>query len=395
MTRFRRSAAFAVTEALDSLTERPIRTMVGIIAFAVGAAGLVASLIVGASASAAVRASLTPTQLDTIRLRALDGSLGDAEAGAARDLPRVEAVGVEKLPWEGPQTIGLLSSAAGYLIQASASVVSADSDYLAAVRAVVRQKTAASQLDSTWSSGVALLGVQTAKDLGISGAGPGVKIWIGNAGFDVAGLIERADRDPSLANSVVISPSGLRRLANTDKIQTEMVVITASGSAGPVSLALPSVLRPTNPAQVRISDVLDLRAIRDGVSTVISRVLAWTGLVIALLAAAIVGATNYISVLGRRGEIGLRRCLGASRVVVGSIFVLEGSLVGLAGGVAGSALGSILGFLTDRTQLWPAVFAPWFFVAGPVVGVSAGTLACLWPAWRAARVAPASAMRME
>ena len=238
--------------------------MVGIIAFAVGAAGLVASLIVGASAGAAVRANLTPTRLDTIRLRALDGSPWRRGGRGARDLPRVEAVRWRScLKRPSDHWAAVFGGRATSFKRARVSCQPTPTIWRLCA-AVVRQKTAASQLDSTWSSGVALLGVQTAKDLGISGCRPRCEDLDRNAGFDVAGLIRRADRDPSLAIQFVISPVGCDDWPNTDKIQTEMVVITAR-VRDPGLLAYRACCVPPTP-QVRISTCSTCGLFRDGVS---------------------------------------------------------------------------------------------------------------------------------
>lgn len=386
---------FVLAEALNSVTERPLRTLISVVAFTLGAAGLTAALVVGASATAAVRADLTPSQLDTIRLRTLTGTLDARDVRRVRALEDVRSVGVESLPWADAQVIGRRAASQGWLVHTSARVVATDAAYLDAVRAIVSPTSATATLGAPWSDRIAIIGTETASELGITAVAPGIKVWIGNTGFDVAGIASDADRDPSLRRSVIIAPTGVPRLAAIDKEQTEMVVITSSGRAAAVSLALPAVLRPANPGTVRISDVLDIRAIREGVATLIAGALAWVGVVMALLAVAIVAATNYISVLSRRAEIGLRRCIGGSRVLVGGIFLGEGAIVGLAGGVAGSAIGAVVGFVIARTKEWPPVYAAWYFALGPLLGLVAGMFACLWPAWRAARVPPASAIRME
>jgi len=89
-----------------------------------------------------------------------------------------------------------------------------------------------------------------------------------------------------------------------------------------------------------------------------------------------IGIANVmvIAILERRGEIGLRRALGASRWHVGVQFVAEAALLPGTGGAAGSLLGGLATTVYAAARHWSAVVPA--------------------PALRAARLAPAEALRM-
>ena len=76
----------------------------------------------------------------------------------------------------------------------------------------------------------------------------------------------------------------------------------------------------------------------------------------ALLVGAI-GIANImvISVLERRGEIGLRRALGATRRHISSQFLAESALLAALGGVAGLLLGAIATWVYSLAQNQPMV----------------------------------------
>ena len=111
-----------------------------------------------------------------------------------------------------------------------------------------------------------------------------------------------------------------------------------------------------------------------------------------------------LSVNERRGEIAVLRAIGTQRVGVLQQVFLEGLLLTSAGIVGGLALGLVTaqwlnGILRDFPGL-PSAFD--FFVWSPDAGwralillLTSGTLAGLLPAWRAASIPIARALREE
>jgi len=98
-------------------------------------------------------------------------------------------------------------------------------------------------------------------------------------------------------------------------------------------------------------------------------------------------------VLERRSEIGLRRALGATRGQVAVQFLTESLLLSGIGGIVGIVLGVAATAGYGLTQHQPIVI-PWL---APGIGLGAavlvGLVAGIWPASRAARLAPTEALR--
>ena len=100
-----------------------------------------------------------------------------------------------------------------------------------------------------------------------------------------------------------------------------------------------------------------------------------------------------ISVLERRGEIGLRRALGATRRHIAAQFLAESALLALIGGAAGLLLGAAATFIYAQLKSEPFVVPGYALIAAPAAGFLIGTLAGLYPAARAARLSPTEALR--
>jgi putative ABC transport system permease protein len=126
---------------------------------------------------------------------------------------------------------------------------------------------------------------------------------------------------------------------------------------------------------------------------------AFQGLLLALagvgLLVAAFGVTNTltIAVVERRGEIGIRRALGASRASIAGLFVTEGTIVAFLGGVGGV----VFGVWVTLIAAWHQGVTPEIPVNAPLLGLACSLVvalaAAVYPALRAATLPPNDALR--
>lgn len=125
------------------------------------------------------------------------------------------------------------------------------------------------------------------------------------------------------------------------------------------------------------------------------RLAAGIGALLLVLTILLIANAMIVSVMSRTAEIGVRRALGASRSAVASLFLIEGGAVGFLGGLTGSALAVVSLLAVSLVHEWSAVMNPVVIGLGPLVGVVAGLVSSLYPAFRAAGIEPALAVRSD
>jgi len=157
-------------------------------------------------------------------------------------------------------------------------------------------------------------------------------------------------------------------------------------------------------------EVRSLKTILDMVNRgmiVLQAMLASVGALALLVASIGIANTMIMAVYERTKEIGIMKAVGAAPRQIRALFVVEASLIGLLGGIVGTILGWLLGKFLNWLILailrWQEIdvqgtffVVSWWLVVGALAFAAlVGLLAGLYPAARAARLAPLDALRYE
>jgi putative ABC transport system permease protein len=103
-----------------------------------------------------------------------------------------------------------------------------------------------------------------------------------------------------------------------------------------------------------------------------------------------------ISVTERTSEIGVRKAVGARKIDIRVQFLMEATLLTLAGGLLGIAIGGLIAFLVRMLMpSIPAVLSLLWIVLGVGMSVSVGLFFGYYPANRAANLDPIVCLRYE
>jgi ABC-type antimicrobial peptide transport system permease subunit len=130
------------------------------------------------------------------------------------------------------------------------------------------------------------------------------------------------------------------------------------------------------------------------------RVFTWTVSMVAVLIGGVgVMNTMLMSVFERTREFGVLRAVGWKPLQVLMMVLGESLALSLLGGVVGTLLGMgavrAVENVPTISMLLPGTFPPDLLMQGIAVGLGLGTIGGALPAWRAARLLPAEAMRAE
>jgi putative ABC transport system permease protein len=231
-----------------------------------------------------------------------------------------------------------------------------------------------------------------ARRLGVPTAGPDIQIWLGGRWFIVVGVLALAPLAPELDSSALVGWPAAQSYLDFDGHPTTVYTRSADSAVEAVRGVLAQTANPQAPNEVKVSRPSDALAARQATNRTFTALLLGLGAVALLVGGVGVANTMVISVLERRPEIGLRRSLGATRGQIRLQFLAESLLLSALGGGGGVLLGIAVTALYAGTQSWTAVVPAWAMLGGLAATLVIGALAGLYPAIRAARLAPTEAL---
>jgi putative ABC transport system permease protein len=156
---------------------------------------------------------------------------------------------------------------------------------------------------------------------------------------------------------------------------------------------LPSTVSPENPEEVQVGRASDVLEARIAASDTFLNLFIGLGAVALLVGTIGIANVMVIAVIERRGEIGLRRALGATKFHIATQFLTESLLLAVLGGIAGIIVGMLVTTIYAVYREW-AVVIPFYAISGGMMSsILIGGIAGFYPAIRAATMSPTEALR--
>ncbi|MFF4482819.1 ABC transporter permease [Streptomyces sp. NPDC001520] len=373
------------------LRTRPTRVLLSALGIAIGIAAMVAVVAVSASSQAAFNA-----QLASVGTNMLTVMPGKDFVGEPAPLPENAAEMVRHIaPVENAAATGSVKDAKVYRNDRIPKAASRGIGVLGAgldlPRTVGLHMAAGRWLNGAQSRYPAVvLGTTAAENLGITT--PGAQIWLGEQWFTVTGILQKAPLAPELDSAALIGWDAAKTHLGFDGRPTMIYTRTADSKVDQVRDVLAATVNPEAPNEVTVSRPSDALSAKQAANRAFTSLLVGVGAIALLVGGVGVANTMVIAVLERRGEIGLRRALGATRGQIRTQFLTESVMLSALGGISGAALGAGASAGYAISQNWQVVVPPWALAVGVGATMAIGALAGLWPAVRAARLAPRAAL---
>jgi putative ABC transport system permease protein len=248
-----------------------------------------------------------------------------------------------------------------------------------------------------------VLGPSTASELFGAFDPVGQTVTIDDIQFSVVGVLRSAGSDSSsnLDDTAIIPLSTeVQRLSASSSRSSLSSIYLAATANSTISAAYQEVdaillARHDVAADFTITAQDSLLSTATSVSKTLTILLG--GIAALSLLVGGIGVMNImlVSVTERTREIGLRKALGATPIVIRRQFLVEASVLGLIGGVAGAALGIGGAIVIPHFITNDIVVSPTAVVGAIAVAVAIGVVFGVYPAGRAARLAPIDALRSE
>ena len=401
--------------ALEAMGTHRMRSALTVLGILIGIAAVILTVGLGIGAQQQVTAQVEAlgTNLliispgSTTSTTGLRGGFGSASTLTQADAAALaSAVVAPDIAAVAPSTSSSQSLVAG-ASNWTTSVVGTTPSWLSVRARTMSAGTFLTAADQASAASVVVLGATTAQELFGSTDVVGQTVTIAGTPYTVQGVLAPSGSTGSTNNDdtavIPLSTAQQRVSGGSSRTTVQTIYVQATSQA-----ALPSAYQEANnellalhgitnatAADFTITNQASLVTTAASVSKTLTVLLAGVAAISLLVGGIGVMNIMLVSVTERIREIGLRKALGARPALIRRQFLIEASLLGLTGGLIGAAVGvagaKILPSLISNPVAlsMPAIFG------SITVALAIGLVFGVYPASRAAQLAPIDALRSE
>ncbi len=448
-----------IRTALDGLRRNIMRAALTTIGIIIGVAAVIAMMQIGGGSSAAIRKTIAGMGVDILVVMPGTASSGGVNLGTGSELTLTpddgEAI-VRECPSvkaAAPVIRARTQVVYGNRNWVPIFIYGTTPDFLTVRRWNIEEGEIFSERDVRNSTALCVLGQRLVNEL-FEGKSPiGEDVRIQNVAFKVIGVLERKganmmgmDQDDivvapwttiknkvtgnSVPNVNQSSSSGNSEINSLNQVyptakqpvypqqsavqqaNTPMIVkfanvdeiLAAARSTVEIPAAVEEItsilrerhrIREGQPEDFSIRDMTEITNTFSSTTALMTRLL----LAVALISLVVggIGIMNImlVSVTERTREIGLRMAIGARGANILQQFLTESVFLCLLGGFIGILLGQSVSLLVSIGLNWPIEYSGYAIMASVAVSTTVGVAFGYYPAWKAARQDPITALRYE
>jgi putative ABC transport system permease protein len=403
-----------IRTALEAIGSRRMRSSLTMLGILIGVAAVMLTVGLGQGAQAQVSDQinrlgsnlLIVSPGSTTSTSGIRGGRGSASTLTTRDATALASpVVAPDIARVAPVVTGSQSLTAG-TTNWSTNVVGTTPDWLPVRARSLAQGRFFSTADLGDAAAVTVLGSTTATELFGGRDALGQTVSINGTTLTVIGILNTAgsstttDEDDQAVVPQTTYSSRIAGSGNATGISTLYIQASSTDALSAAYQEAQNALLSTHGVTAATAD-FTLSSQQSLLTTATSTDRTLTVLLAGIAAISLlvggIGVMNImlVSVTERIREIGLRKALGATPRAVRRQFLVEASTLGLCGGVLGVVLGLVGARVLPHFLNQPVTISPVAGIGALGVSLLIGVVAGVYPASRAARLAPIDALRSE
>ncbi|HEY4889338.1 MAG TPA: ABC transporter permease [Candidatus Dormibacteraeota bacterium] len=398
-----------VETGLRSLLGHRLRSVLTTLGILFGVAAVIATVGIGQASTDSVAARITSlgTNLLTISAGSTVSAGVFGGAGSATTLTMADVAGLQdRQSAPDIEAVAPVSQGRATLVSASgnwsSTVSGSTGGWLITNTRTIGSGTFISAHDVATRAQVIVLGPTTASNLG---AGVGDIVMVKQIPFQVIGVLapmgSQGFGNQDDLGVVPISTAQDELFGGGGSVQRILLSATGAGTIGSAYLEANQILLQTHhitdPSQAdfTITTQTQVLSTAQAVTQTLTILLASVAAISLLVGGIGVMNIMLVSVTERTSEIGLRKALGATPFDLFRQFVIEAGMLTAVGGLLGVATGLAVGYVVPRAANIAVTITPLPVLVAVGVAVAVGLIFGVYPALRAARLAPIEALRAQ
>jgi putative ABC transport system permease protein len=390
--------------ATESLARARMRSLMMLIAMAIGVASVVVLTSLGEGARRYVTGEFRALGTDLLivlpgRSETTGIQPGMFAGETPRDLTLGDAKALLRLPGVeriAPLVIGSAPVSAGVLSR-EVPVIGTNSDFMPIRNLRVAQGAFLPPGELDRDTAVCVIGSKVRMELFPRGDALGQAVRVGERCFRVIGILGDSGRAIGfdLQELVLVPVSAAQQLFNTESLFRILVQARDRDAMRRVQAAVRATLMQRHQGEEDVTVITQdaVLATFDRIFTALTLTLAGIASISLAVAGILIMNVMLVAVSQRTAEVGLLKAIGARQGQITAIFLAEAILLSIAGAAVGLMLGYAASWAIGRIYPSLPVGAPaWAVLMAVGIAVASGVVFGLLPARRAARLDPVAAL---